>query len=206
MPLLFWLLPGGLLIWILAHRHAEAQLAEHGQAGPTKAGGYYPLRERHGLLERRHELLQPAARTVLRTKVVTTADYLQHLHEATAAAQILDSIKSFAQNADVATLMQAPPEVVEALHVLSAPLEVLFAQKDLNVLGAEPPLAEDGVPSRATREAIKAIQSRFGQPPTGRMDGGTAAAIRYAVGCINSQDRAHLGAAIAGQTGKQMGA
>ena len=137
----------------------------------------------------------------MRKSMLTTADYLQHLHEASVAAQILDLVKSQALAADVATLMQAPPEVVEAFHVLAAPLDVLFAQKDLNVLGARPPLREDGVPNEETREAIKAIQARFGQPSTGAMDSGTAAAIRYAVGCINAQDRAHLSAMTAHAAG-----
>jgi hypothetical protein len=210
MPLLFWLLPGGFLIWLFAQRHAEARLAREKQI----TGAYYPFprppHEAAGFFERheppRRQLAparreEPLSRGVLRARVVTTADYLQHLHEASVAAQILDLVKSPALAADIVTLMQAPSEVVEAFHVLGAPLDVLFAQKDLNVLGATPPLREDGVPSAETRQALKAFQARFGQSPTGEMDSGTAASIRYAVGCINSQDRAHLAAVVPPQTG-----
>jgi len=204
MPLLLWLLPGGFLIWLLGQRHAEARLAREGK---ERTGAYYPFPrspESAGFIERRGPLrprayLQAPVRPA-NPRPVTTADYLQHLHEASVAAQILDSIKTQAQSADVARLMQAPSEVVEAFHVLGAPLDVLFAQRDLNVLGARPPLREDGVPSRETREAIKAFQARFGQPPTGTMDSGTAVALRYAVGCINAQDRAHLSATTPGGT------
>lgn len=211
MPLLFWLLPGGFLIWLLAQRHTEARLARESSvrrpemgpgAGMPVTGAYYPFpRPPHAAFEHRGPM-RPRAYLAApaRGRVLTTADYLQHLHEATVAAQILDLVKPQALAADVVSLMRAPPEVVEAFHVLGAPLDVFFAQKDLNVLGATPPLREDGVPSAETHEAVKAFQIRFGQSPTGSMDSGTAAAIRYAVGCINSQDRAHLGATIA-QTG-----
>jgi Putative peptidoglycan binding domain len=214
MPLLLWLLPGGFIIWLLSQRHTEARLAREAMdarrpgSGMPVTGAYYPfprppvgagfISEYRGPLRPRTYLQLPAA-----AQVVTTADYLQHLHEATVAAQILDLVKPQALGADVARLMQAPPEVVQAFHVLSAPLGVLFAQKDLNVLGATPPLREDGVPSAETRGALRALQARFGQPETGIMDSGTAAAIRYAVGCINAQDRAHLGVAIVQATGQQ---
>ena len=165
MPMLLWLLPGGFLLWLLGQRHAEARLArEASQSGNASkmpvTGAHYPFPpppesadlvfERRGPLRPRAYLRAPARPTRVRT--LTTADYLQHLHEATVAAQILDLVKPQALAADIATLMQAPPEVVEAFHVLSAPLDVIFAQKDLNVLGARPPLREDGVPSR-TRHA-----------------------------------------------------
>lgn len=203
MPLLFWLLPGGFLLWLLAKRHTEARIARESGARPI-TGAYYPFPpppEGAGFLERRGPI-QPRAylQSPARGRVMTTADYLQHLHEATVAAQILDLVKPQALAADIVSLMQAPPEIVEAFHVLGAPLDVLFTQKDLNVLGARPPLAENGILNAQTRQAIKAIQGRFGQDPTGTMDSGTAAAIRYAVGCINSQDRAHL-SAVAGPAG-----
>lgn len=124
---------------------------------------------------------------------MTTADYLRHLHEATFAARILDTVKPLALAGDVDSLMQAPEDVARALEILSAPLDVIYAQKDLNVLGASPSLSEDGVMTSATAEAIRSIQSRFGQPATGEIDPATAATIRYAVGCIHAQDRAISG-------------
>lgn len=213
MPLLFWLLPGSLLLWILAQRHAEARIARERQiTGPMTGpitGAYYPFPrpspyEGAGFAESRAASRLPLRRSSMpvRAKVVTTADYLQHLHEATVAAQVLDTMKSQALAADIVSLMQAPAEVVQAFHVLSAPLDVLFAQKDLNVLGAMPPLAEDGIAGRETREALKGLQARFGEPATGKMDSRTALLLRYSIGCINAQDRAHMnGVRAAQQTG-----
>lgn len=125
-------------------------------------------------------------------KGATAAHYLQHLNEAAAASRAIDLVKPAALAADVAALMAAPPEVAHAVAVLTAPLEVLFAQKDLNVLGAEPPVPEDGRMGAATRRAVAELQQRFGQEPTGRISAETAAAIRYAAGCIYSQDRAFV--------------
>jgi hypothetical protein len=125
---------------------------------------------------------------------LTAADYLRHLNEACWASRVLDEVKPMALAADVAALMQSPPEVAEALHVLCQPIDASFLQKDLNVLGAEPPLPEDGRPGRAMTDAIKALQARFHIQPTGEVDAHTVAAIRYAVGCIYSQDRAAHGA------------
>jgi len=129
----------------------------------------------------------------LRRRQRTIADYLHHLHEATMAARILDTVKASAMGGDVGALMQSPPEVAQALAVLSSPLDIGFAQKDLNVLGASPSLVENGVMDTSTAEAVKAIQTRFGQPATGTIDPATAVAIRYSVGCINAQDRASAG-------------
>jgi hypothetical protein len=119
----------------------------------------------------------------------TAADYLSHLNEATLAARTLDTVKPLAQSGDVQSLMQAPPEVAQALAALESPMSVLFVQKDLNVLGASPPIAESGSMDRATLEGIKGLQARFGQPSSGRLDASARVAIRYAVGCIHAQDR-----------------
>lgn len=118
------------------------------------------------------------------------ASYLRHLHDACAAARALDTVKPLAVNADVHGLMNAPDYVASALAALGAPMSTLLAQKNLNVLGASPPLSEDGKLGPKTRAAIAALQAKFGQPVTGQLDSGTAVAIRYGVGCIFSQDRA----------------
>jgi len=102
------------------------------------------------------------------------------------AARVLDTAKPYALAGDIQTLI-ALPDVGSALAVLAAPIDVLFAQKDLNVLGASPSLAEDGIMGSETQAAIASIQTRFGQNATGVLDDGTAVAIRYAVGCINAQ-------------------
>lgn len=119
----------------------------------------------------------------------TTADYLQHLNEAIGAARVLDAIKPYALQGDVTSLMNSSGEVLQAIQILGAPIEIAFVQKDLNVLGADPPLRENGVMDRPTVEAIAALQQRFNQPSTGDVSWETAIAIRYSVGCIHSQDR-----------------
>jgi Putative peptidoglycan binding domain len=187
-PLLL-LIPGGLLLWSFAKRHAEKQhlLAAKRYLPPS------PLFERYRPSSSQLAIHSHSPHSRRSRGVVTTADYLRHLHEATMAARILDTVKPIALAGDIESLMQSPENVAMALEILSAPLEIAFAQKDLNVLGAAPPLAEDGVLNAATASAISAIQERFGQEVTGDMDPATAATIRYAVGCIHAQDRAMAG-------------
>jgi hypothetical protein len=167
LPLLL-LIPGGILLWVFAERHAERRLRGRDHAG------YLP-RSR----TRSHRDIRP--------EHVTASDYLRHLHEATMAARVLDTVKPAALAGDVRALTSAPDDVRIALEILSSYLPVLFAQKDLNVLGASPPLPEDGVIGPATAAAISAIQTRFGETATGDLDDATAVAIRYSVGCINAQ-------------------
>jgi hypothetical protein len=65
---------------------------------------------------------------------------------------------------------------------MEAPLDVLTAQKDLNVLGATPALTEDGVMGPKTTQALKDFQTATNISVTGLLDGPTSAGIRYAVG------------------------
>ena len=124
----------------------------------------------------------------------TAADYLRHLNEACWVSRALDGVKTAALTADIASLMEAPPEVAQALQILCRPIEASFLQKDLNVLGAAPSLQENGKLDRATVEAVKAFQGKFNLSQTGEVDAATVAALRYAVGCIYSQDKvAHGG-------------
>lgn len=182
-PLLL-LLP---IVWLVAYRRGRGSADRH-------VAGYGPFRP-PSLPARRPKPpkpwnLLPAERRG--TGRLTASHYLQHLNEAAAIARTLDLVKDEAQRADVVALMGAPDEVAHALAAACAPMDVLFAQKDLNVLGAEPAIAEDGRMGATTREALVELQNRFGQSPTGRLDAQTAAAIRYAVGCIYSQDRAFI--------------
>lgn len=167
LPLLL-LIPGAYFLWKYAHRHG----GHH--------AGYLPPALRHR--RRLHEHRGPIGPR----RGLTASDYLRHLHEATMASRVLDSAKSYALAGDIQALM-ALPDVGTALAVLAAPIDVLFAQKDLNVLGASPSLPEDGILGLETQAAIAGFQSRFGQNATGALDDGTAVAIRYAVGCINAQ-------------------
>jgi hypothetical protein len=180
MPWLLLLPAAGLFFWFASQRAAEDRLRQEG-------GGRMPWD---------HAPPRPLPRAPARRpgSSPNAADYLRHLNEACWASRMLDQVKPMALAADVASLMESPPEVAQALLVLCQPMEASFLQKDLNILGAEPPLAEDGRPSRAMTEAIKALQARFQIRPTGEADRHTVAAIRYSVGCIYSQDRAEYGA------------
>ncbi len=194
-PLLL-LIPGAIILWSLAQRHAERKLEERtGYRDPRNYASWdYPQRSASSAESSLATYRGPIS--ALRPRVRpqrTAADYLHHLYQATMAARILDTMKPYAMSGDVNALMQSPPEVAQALAVLASPLDVSFAQKDLNVLGASPSLVENGVMDTSTAEAIKAIQTRFGQPVTGTIDPATAVAIRYSVGCINAQDRAAVG-------------
>lgn len=58
----------------------------------------------------------------------------------------------------------------------------LWAQQSLNKLGAEPPLATDGLFGPNTAAAVKAFQQAHGLEPSGRLDQQTIDAIAQAVG------------------------
>lgn len=177
LPLLF-ILP---VIWMLAYSRGRDS-AEHRGVGPRE-------RDANPFPWPTFASFEVASRS---SKRLTAADYLKHLNEAAAAARAVDLVKHEALAADVASLMAAPDEVGHAVAVLGAPIEMLFVQKDLNVLGANPPVPENGTVGRDTERAIAAFQARFGQNPTGRLNSETAAALRYSVGCIYSQDRAFV--------------
>jgi hypothetical protein len=168
------------VIWVIAYKQGR----DSGPRGPMLAPATPPRPTPWNLA--------PAVRSLPRGLRATAAHYLDHLNEAAAAARALDLVKPAALAADLPALMAAPPEVAHAIAVLSAPIEVLYAQRDLNVLGAEPALPEDGRMGSETAHAIAAFQQRFGQEASGRLDAQTAAAIRYAVGCIYSQDKAFV--------------
>jgi hypothetical protein len=176
--LLLWLLPGGFIVWLLGKMSGE-------KAARGEIAGALPPSP---LFSKRAPWAEGPMREPIGRRT-TTGDYLRHLHEATNAARVLDTVKPLALAGDVYGLTASPNAggVATALHVLSGPLDTLTAQKDLNVLGASPVLPEDGIMGQGTRAAIAAFQTRFGQVPTGTIDASTAAAIRYAVGCINAQ-------------------
>jgi peptidoglycan hydrolase-like protein with peptidoglycan-binding domain len=115
---------------------------------------------------------------------------LRQLHEATRLAQILDTVKGAALSGDISSLVNSSSEVSAALDALAAPMDVIIAQKHLNALGATPQLEEGGLLDEETLSAIRAFQESFGGglPLSGELDGPTAVAIRYSVGCIHAQD------------------
>ena len=100
-------------------------------------------------------------------------NYVQHLKNAAAAVAVIEN---------GAETTEESAAVNQAYADLSLPLDVLTAQKDLNVLGANPPLVEDGVMGPKTHDAIDSFQrAMLIDPPTGVMDGPTSNALRRAV-------------------------
>lgn len=186
LPLLI-LIPVGLLLWKLGKdsgRHEqvhydvsnaiEEALARRGHATPVPVS------------QRLHPMLPPAPP---RPESNTVTQYLEHLHECMLAAAALNTVRPAAINADMNALMGASDEAVQALAILSRPLDTLTIQRDLNVLGANPPLPETGVRDAQTIEAIKGLQQSFKQHPTGNVDPATAVAIRYSVGVVHGQNQ-----------------
>lgn len=65
---------------------------------------------------------------------------------------------------------------------LEAPIDTLTLQRDLNLLGATPPLVEDGIMGPKTIAAIKDFQTANDLPATGILDKNTNYVVRYSVG------------------------
>lgn len=186
-----WLLlvPAGILLWLFAERTTEKRL-DRGGTAELPSFERMPWDRHPAAPARPRPRLPPPERPA----ASTAADYLRHLNEACWVSRALEGVKTAALTADIASLMEAPPEVAQALQILCRPIEANFLQKDLNVLGAAPSLQENGKLDRATVEAIKAFQGKFNLSQTGEVDAATVAALRYAVGCIYSQDKvAHGG-------------
>lgn len=100
-------------------------------------------------------------------------NYVQHLKNATSAVAVIEN---------GAETPEESVAVNEAFANLSIPMDILTAQKDLNVLGAQPPLVEDGVMGPKTHDAIDSFQrAMLIDPPTGVMDAQTSNALRRAL-------------------------
>jgi hypothetical protein len=186
LPLLI-VIPGVFILWHLAKKAGareasggsphlldavEDALGRRGHAAPRPISPHLPPGS---------HMAPPPAQSV--------SEYLQHLQECTMAAAALNTVRPAAINADFQALERAPDEAVHALAFLSQPMDLLTVQRDLNVLGANPPLHESGHADEQTIEAIKGLQERFKQTPTGIVDPGTAVAIRYSVGVIHGQNQ-----------------
>lgn len=105
-------------------------------------------------------------------------NYVTHLKN---AAQAVATIENGAET------HEESEAVNEAYNNLSIPMDVLTAQKDLNVLGAQPPLVEDGVMGPKTHDAIDSFQrAMLIDPLTGVMDGPTSNALRRAVVAVTT--------------------
>lgn len=123
----------------------------------------------------------------------STYAYMHHLDDCAEAAAMINVIRPAAINADVSSLLHAPDEAVHALALLSQPMDVLTAQRDLNVLGAKPEIQETGQLDASTREALRAFQAEMRQTESGMLDPATTIALRYSVGVVHYQNQ--MGAA-----------
>ena len=199
----FFLIPLGLAWWSWHRRHdyravrgrplfhgwrGHGEHAERGERGERGGERFAHPTHRAGAGVDAPMLALPSAPSREPDASATAADYLKHVKSATHLTAALDY---FAQGpalaGDVQTLMGAPPDLAQILQALQAPMDVVTVQRDLNVLGCEPPLEENGALNARTTEAIKALQSRFGQVSTGEVDGDTRVAIRYSVGSLHTQ-------------------
>lgn len=77
-------------------------------------------------------------------------------------------------------------DVLQARADMSLPMDVLTVQKDLNVLGAHPPLLEDGIYGPKTKDAIDSFQGAMLLDRTGEMNSDTNFALRHAVVAVTS--------------------
>ena len=166
MPLLYLLIPGGLLLWLWKRDRDRDHLPEpHGAA-----------------LERaKHE----------ERRDTSVAWYVNHLMAAAQAANKLDQVRPIAEAGDIEGVM-ASEEADRALKVLASPIDVLTLQRDLNMLGSRPALAETGTMDSATKQAVASLQKRFGQVPTGNVDSDARIAIAYGVGKVFARDASAL--------------
>ncbi len=181
MGALLLVVPWSIIFYALAKKYSAKKRAEQEEAIARAVADAF------GRYERQFGAVHPAA---LQSP---QGAYAHHLEECAQAAAMLNLVRPAAIAADISALMSAPDEAVQALSVLAQPIDVLTVQKDLNVLGAQPKIAETGQLDRKTREAIRAFQAEFRQPETGTVDPGTAIALRYATGVVHFQNQ--MGAA-----------
>lgn len=174
---MFWLLiPGAVVLWMMHKRAVDRARLDARFRGPM-------------LRAPRDAFAAPSSQLLLPPPPSSRANaenYDQHLATAMMAAQHLDTLKPLAQAGDVSGLMNAGS--ASTLDTLSENMDTLTIQKDLNLLGASPPLVEDGVRGDVTITAIQDFQRNFNLPATGAVDGPTAVALRYSVGIIASQN------------------
>jgi hypothetical protein len=179
MPLILWLIPGGLFIWLLSQMKKEEP-----RQRPQEVMPWDRPRRPHF-----QPPLTPPRRSIPigPARVLSSADHLEHLHECLRIADSLEHCKPYALAGDVDAVAHTCPR--EVLEALCRPIDMVLLQKDLNVLGSEPPVPEDGRRGRDTVDAIRAFQASCGLPATGEVDLETVAAVRYATGCIYGQMR-----------------
>jgi murein L,D-transpeptidase YcbB/YkuD len=162
---LFILGPVALIAWMLASKNKVAAGSTPALQAPVPAGA------------------TRASLPASTSPSANTANYIQHVQNAIDATQAMQD--------PYGTAGQFGPSsaatVLDATAALSDPIDTLTAQKDLNFLGADPALVEDGIMGPKTLDAIKSFQIHANLPPTGTIDPATATALRVAVATVASQ-------------------
>lgn len=153
---LFVLIPGALIGWFLLQKNKRQQVA------PALPPGHPAL----AALQASGAAPSPSS---------NTANYMQHV---TNAQYNLDTLQN--PSASPGGLAN----VQDATAAMTDPIDTLTAQKDLNLLGADPALAEDGIMGPKTIDGIKSFQSHVGLPATGSIDPSTALYLRSAVATV----------------------
>ncbi len=121
--------------------------------------------------------IKTATPTLNDSPAAHAGNYVQHLKN---AAQSVAVIENGAETHDESVAVN------EAYANLSLPIDTLTAQKDLNVLGANPPLVEDGVMGPKTHDAIDSFQREMLLPTSGVMDAPTSNALRRAIVAVTT--------------------
>lgn len=164
---------GAAAVWHLLHRPTSPTVRALPPSGAKQSAPDFSGVERATAAAARYR-----APTLDQSPSASQAGYLDHLTNAAKAMQTIDEGAQTPEEAHA---------VDQAWADLSRPIDVLTAQKDLNVLGAEPPLVEDGVQGPKTTDAIDSFQGQMGLPVTGVMDVATSNALRRAVVAVTTQ-------------------
>ncbi|MFI5299113.1 MAG: peptidoglycan-binding domain-containing protein [Polyangiales bacterium] len=104
----------------------------------------------------------------------------------------LDHVKESSDMvSDLHTASQNGVDTSQLEAAMGQPLDTLTLQRDLNLLGATPALAEDGKKGPKTTQAIKDFQTHMSIPVTGNIDSATSSVLRLSVGShVNSSTNA----------------
>ena len=176
-PLLVFGIPGALLLYMLVSKNKQAQANAAAQAAHPSL----PYSPSSGGAS------GSGTPSLDQSPSAITANYLTHIDNAANNLNVVNTGTAIAQQTDdPAVHAQATQQVLQAWNDLGSPIDTLTVQKDLNVLGVSPALAEDGVMGPNTKAAIAHFQTQMLLPSTGVMDSNTANALRRAVVAVTS--------------------
>lgn len=129
-------------------------------------------------------LLPPSPSVTPESTTANSSDYVDHLADAARDTAIVHSDLTYQAQAGHVDPQTATHTMLQAAANLSAPIDTLTMQRDLNVLGLDPPLKEDGVMGTNTKKALADFQTKMLLPSTGVPDPATFSALRRAVTAV----------------------